>query len=277
MLYIQVRRAHRRVSGPCLYRRRIHTASQLRTGDWHDGSIFWQRRDIEEYLYISLGKMTGLDAASSSVQLTDESISLGIDAAKLKVGGAPSDQRPGHLRYLSQIRRGLKARAYDCRDPTAEIGSGMKFKTTMRWATMHPDCGREREDQIAVFVTSYPQPMGGGDAVCDRLCGRRHRLRRYSPALTWNRVRVGRDCCASWRGAHRAPVVVSLIPQQAGCISIRPVIVFETLEPQSLEESVLRGCHFFFGLNDVEHVHVVLPFFATTVTLTFLPGVAPET
>lgn len=71
-------------------------------------------------------------------------------------------------------------------------------------------------------------------------------------------------------------MVVSLKPQQAGCISIRPVVVFETLESQAPDKSVLQGCHFFFGLNDVEHVHVVLPFFATTDTLTFLPGVAPE-
>lgn len=127
--------------------------------------MFWQRRSIEEYLYISLGKMTGIDAASDSVQLTDASISLGIDVAKLQVGGAQTDQRPGHLKYLSQIRRGLEARAYDYRDPTVEIGSWVKFKTTMRWATMHPDCGREGEDQVAVFVTPYPQPIGGDDLI----------------------------------------------------------------------------------------------------------------
>lgn len=72
-------------------------------------------------------------------------------------------------------------------------------------------------------------------------------------------------------------MVVSLIPQQAGCITIRPVVVFETLESHASDRSVFQDSHFFFGLNDVEHVHVVLPFFATTVTLTFLPGVAPET
>ena len=36
------------------------------------------------------------------------------------------------------------------------------------------------------------------------------------------------------------------------------------------------GGHLRLGVNEVEHDHVVLPFFAVTVTLTFLPGVAPE-
>lgn len=127
--------------------------------------MFWQRRNIEEYLYISVGKMTGIDARSAPVQLTDASVSLGVDAAKLQLGGRTSDERPAHMRYLNQIRPKLETRAYDYRDPMVEVGNWVTFKTTMHWATMHPDSGRDGEDQVAVFVTPYPQPVGGDDLI----------------------------------------------------------------------------------------------------------------
>lgn len=130
-------------------------------GAWHDGPMFWQRRNIEKYLYISVGKMTGIDVGTTSVQMTDASVSLGVDAAKLQIGGRPSDERPAQMKYLNQIRPRLEARAYDYRDPMVEVGSWVRFKTTMHWATMHPDAGPDGEDQVAVFVTRYPQPVGG--------------------------------------------------------------------------------------------------------------------
>lgn len=127
--------------------------------------MFWQRRNLEEYLYISVGKMTGIDARPAPMQMTDATVSLGVDAAKLQLGGRTSDERPVHMRYLNQIRPKLEARAYDYRDPMVEVGSWVRFKTTMHWATMHPDSGRDGEDQVAVFVTPYPQPVGGDDLI----------------------------------------------------------------------------------------------------------------
>lgn len=127
--------------------------------------MFWKRRNIEEYLYISVGKMAGIDIWPTSVLMTDASVSLGVDVAKLQLGGRTSDERPAHMKYLNQIRPKLEARAYDYRDPMVEVGNWVMFKTTMHWATMHPDSGRDGEDQVAVFVTPYPQPVGGDDLI----------------------------------------------------------------------------------------------------------------
>ncbi|WP_210602825.1 SAVMC3_10250 family protein [Brevibacterium oceani] len=128
--------------------------------------MFWQRRNIEDYLYISVGKIAGIDAGPTSVQVAaDVSFSLGIDAAKLQFGGHAIDERPVHMKYLEQIRPILEACAYSYRDPMVEIGDWVKFKTTMHWATMHPDSGRDGEDRVVVFVTPYPQPEGGDDLI----------------------------------------------------------------------------------------------------------------
>lgn len=127
--------------------------------------MFWKRRNLEEYLYISVGKMTGIDAGPTLVPMTDASISLGVDAAKLQLGGRTSDERPAHMKYLNQIRPKVEARAYDYRDPMVEVGGWVAFRTTMHWATMHPDSGPDGDDQVAVFVTPYPQPVGGDDLI----------------------------------------------------------------------------------------------------------------
>lgn len=113
--------------------------------------------------------MAGIDVGSMSAQMTDASVSLGVSTAKLQFVDRTSDERPIHLKYLNQIWPKLEARAYAYRHPMVEIGGLAKFKTTMLWATSHPDSGRDREDQVLVYVTPYSQPEGATFSTFDRV------------------------------------------------------------------------------------------------------------
>lgn len=109
--------------------------------------------------------MAGIDAGAASMRWREATLALGAEPAKLQFGAEPNDSRPAHLRYLKQICSKILARAFDYRDPMAQKNDWIHFSANMHWATMHPDSGRDEADRVVVFVTTYPQPVGGNDLV----------------------------------------------------------------------------------------------------------------